>query len=263
MNRCKVAAVQVLQRTLPLRIRNALFHLSFHLARREYETFAQTYSFAPDMEHSLRAAARLGLAPATVIDVGAFEGDWSRLSRSIWPSSSLIMIEPNEQKRSRLQSLAAKLNAQLISELLGAQDGRAVDFFLMESGSSVLEERSPLSRSVQRRTLRTLDSVIDKIEAPGLLKIDAQGYELEILKGASRLMPSLEAVLLEVAILEINKGAPLLHEVVAFMKSAGFVTYDIAEIHRRPLDRALNQIDVLFVREHSALIADKRHYATN
>src|SRR6185437_1035915 len=183
MNRCKVAAVQVLQRTLPLRIRNALFHLSFHLARREYETFAQTYSFAPDMEHSLRAAARLGLAPATVIDVGAFEGDWSRLSRSIWPSSSLIMIE-----------------------LLGAQDGRAVDFFLMESGSSVLEERSPLSRSVQRRTLRTLDSVIDKIEAPGLLKIDAQGYELEILKGASRLMPSLEAVLLEVAILEINKG---------------------------------------------------------
>lgn len=261
MNGYKVATIELLRRTLPARIGNALFHLSYHLARREYEKFAHEYSFAPNMEYCLRAAARLGLSPATLIDVGAFEGEWSALAKSIWPSSSLVMIEPNEQKQSLLQARAAQLDAQLRCALLGAEDGRYVEFYVMESGSSVLEERSPLSRNVERRELRTLDSVVGDIRAPALLKIDAQGYELEILKGASGLIPRLDAVLLEVAIIEINKGAPLLHEVVAFMKALGFVTYDIAEIHRRPLDKALNQVDVLFVREQSPLIADKRHYS--
>jgi len=111
------------------------------------------------------------------------------------------------------------------------------------------------------RRLRTLDSLLEDVERPALLKIDAQGYELEILEGASMILPAFEAVLLEVAIIEINEGAPLLHDVVAFMKTRGFVAYDIVEIHRRPLDHALNQVDIVFVSEQSQLIADKRHFA--
>jgi len=52
--------------------------------------------------------------------------------------------------------------------------------------------------------------------------------------------------LLEIAIIESNEGAPLLHDVVAFMKTLGFVAYDILEVHRRPLDKALNQFDIIF-----------------
>ena len=67
--------------------------------------------------------------------------------------------------------------------------------------------------------------------------------------------------MLEIAIIEINEGAPLLHDVIAFMRSLGFVAYDILEIHRRPLDKALNQVDIVFVREQSVLLSDKRHFA--
>jgi hypothetical protein len=45
------------------------------------------------------------------------------------------------------------------------------------------------------------------------------------------------------------------------MKDRGFAAYDIFGFHRRPLDKALNQIDVILIREDSALIADKRHFA--
>lgn len=45
------------------------------------------------------------------------------------------------------------------------------------------------------------------------------------------------------------------------MRSLGFVAYDILAIHRQPLDMALNQIDVIFVREDSVLIADRRRVA--
>src|SRR5262249_21399103 len=120
---------------------------------------------------------------------------------------------------------------------------------------------SPLPRTVETRRLRRLDSLLGQIEPPGFLKIDAQGYELQILKGASKILSDVEAVLLEIAVIEINKGAPLLDEVIAFMKAIGFVAYEILEIHRRPLDQALNQVDIVFVREKSELIADKRHFA--
>ena len=70
-----------------------------------------------------------------------------------------------------------------------------------------------------------------------------------------------EAVLVEVATIEVNEGAPLIHEVLPFVKSLGVVAYDILQLHRRPLDRALNQVDIVFVRERSDLIVDKRHYA--
>jgi hypothetical protein len=107
----------------------------------------------------------------------------------------------------------------------------------------------------------TLDSVTAATSAVEFIKMDVQGYELEVLQGGARTLAGAQAVLIELSLIEINEGAPLLHDALSFMKAAGFVTYDILELHRRPLDGAMNQIDVLFVREDSPLRADKRHWA--
>jgi FkbM family methyltransferase len=261
MNRFKVAIIGILERLLPARLKNAIFHVSFHLAHAEFEKFAHHYGFAPNMSLGLAAMAARGFSPRTIVDVGAFEGNWSRSAKRIWPSGRLFMIEPNLGMQARLRAVAKDLDATLFCELLGAENGREVEFFVMDSGSSVMSERSALPRTSERRPLRTLDSLLQQVEPPALLKIDAQGYELEILKGAATVLPAFEAVLLEVGIIEINEGAPLLHDVVAFMKAHGLVAYDILEIHRRPLDQALNQVDIVFVKEQSGLIADKRHFA--
>jgi FkbM family methyltransferase len=261
MNRFKNATITVLRRILPEDIKKSIFHLSFHLARPEFEKFAYDVAFAPNMELGLRAMAARGFSPRTIVDVGAFEGHWSRLAKCIWPSSSLQLIEPNLAKQTQLDGAAKELGGRLHCALLGANEGGNVQFNIMESGSSIMNERSPLPRIVEKRQLRRLDSLLPKIEPPGLLKIDAQGYEIEILKGASAILPDFEAVLLEIAIIEINEGAPLLHDVTKFMKNIGFIAYDILEIHRRPLDKALNQVDIVFIREHSDLIDDKRLFA--
>ncbi len=251
----------MLARMLPDRLKNSIFHLSYHLARAEFERFAYDYHFAPHMKFGLEAMANRGFAPRTIIDVGAFHGNWSRLSRQIWPQGRLYMIEPNLANKKLLISVAKELNASLFCDLLGAENDQTVQFNVMEAGSSIMNERSAVPRTVETRQLRRLDSLLnDEIEAPGFLKIDAQGYELQILRGACNILSTFEAILLEIAIIEINEGAPLLHDVIAFMKTIGFLTYDILEIHRRPLDKALNQVDIVFVREQSDLIADKRHF---
>ncbi|MEN3793297.1 hypothetical protein [Fulvimarina sp. MAC3] len=43
-----------------------------------------------------------------------------------------------------------------------------------------------------------------------------------------------------------------------FMEEQGFVIYDISGMTRRPLDKTLAQVDVVFVREESALRTDRR-----
>jgi len=75
MNRAKTAAVAVLGQLLPDRIKRSLLHLSFHLAREEFERFAHCYCHAPDMKLGLTEMQNRGFFPSTIIDVGAFEGE--------------------------------------------------------------------------------------------------------------------------------------------------------------------------------------------
>jgi FkbM family methyltransferase len=258
----KQFAITILDALLPRRVKNSIMHLSYHLARAEFDYFAHRYCIAPNMTWGLKTMAARGFNPRTVIDIGAYEGEWSVTAQDIWPSSKVIMVEPNSEKTAKLQAVAAKLNGEVFVDLLGATNGKEVQFNVMETGSSVMSERSEAPRKIETRALRTLDSLALDVDAPGLLKIDAQGYELEILRGSNATLKQIEAVLLEVAVIEINEGAPLLHEVVAFMKERNFVAAELADIHRRPLDGALSQIDVIFVRENSKLLTDRRFFTS-
>jgi hypothetical protein len=64
-------------------------------------------------------------------------------------------------------------------------------------------------------------------------------------------------VLLEVSVVPVNQGAPpLIGDVLSFMRDRGFVLYDLCTLFRRPLDAALVQLDVVFVRADSPLVRE-------
>lgn len=78
----------------------------------------------------------------------------------------------------------------------------------METGSSVLEESSPYNRNYVEKELVTLDSLVVRypdFKKLDFLKIDVQEYELEVVKGASRLLAKTEFVLMEVSLIPVNK----------------------------------------------------------
>ena len=183
------------------------------------------------------------------------------MALSVWPEARAVLVEPNALHADALRTLAGELDATVSTDLLGAEDGREVDFHVMEAGaatgSSVFPERSDVPRTIERRRLRSLDSLLAG-EPADLLKIDTQGYELEILKGAARSLPAAKAVILETSLIEVNEGCPLLHEVVAYMHERGFVVFDILETHRRRADATLLQVDLLFCPIASPLRANRR-----
>ena len=123
------------------------------------------------------------------------------------------------------------------------------------TSSSVLEEVTNLEKEVVTLPMMRLDNIEDvrALPDPIFLKLDVQGYELKVLKGAGDTLARSAEVVMEVALLPYNKGAPLMPEVVSFMDQQGFTPYDICGQLRRVSDRALFQVDMIFVRKTSVL----------
>ena len=109
-------------------------------------------------------------------------------------------------------------------------------------------------------TTQTLDNILDKIKfpLPDFLKLDVQGYELEVLKGSGKALAHSEVCLLEISLLDLGDKAPLLAKIVSFMDDNNYQAYDISQFMRRPFDKALYQIDMFFVKKDSPLVLSKR-----
>jgi hypothetical protein len=96
----------------------------------------------------------------------------------------------------------------------------------------------------------TLDILTEETgcRGPYILKSDTEGAELQILRGATRVLEETEMVILEVAFFPFS-GRPQFQEMTEFMHQRGFVLYDLYDQVYRPLDGALGLADAAFVRE--------------
>ncbi len=216
---------------------------------------------------SLQQLSHLGCAPATVIDVGAADG--TPPLYEVFPSARHILVEPLEEFAPTLRSWAARLGrADVVIAAAGAEPGIAtLNVHPDLVGSSMMRESEDSDvNGVERQVeLVTLDSLVDRFDAPGpyVVKVDTQGSELEVLKGGlRRVLPATDAVLLEVSLFQFFAGGPLALQVLDWMAQLGFAIYDIADPQYRPLDGALSQVDMLFVRDDGSF---RRHhqYATS
>ena len=85
---------------------------------------------------------------------------------------------------------------------------------------------------------------------PYLIKVDVQGAELSVMDGAEGILQETEVIILEVSLFKTMSTNPEIHDVLGYMRKRGFVTYDIFGFRYRPLDGALSQIDMVFVKEN-------------
>lgn len=192
-----------------------------------------------------------GFEPAGIVNVGAYEGNWTRLARNVFPDAPVLMVEAQAAKAAALVAEFSLIdNVTIVNSLLSNRAGEEVIFYEMESGSSILPENSNVPRTERRLTSSTLDDVAADLAGPLLLKIDTQGSELAILSGGAATLARCEAVQLETALLPYNKDAPQIVELLVQMRAWGFVPYDFAGFIR-PNGSDLVQTDIVFVREAS------------
>lgn len=218
-------------------------------------------------EDILIRIANLGFNPELIFDVGAYQGDFTKFCIKVWPKTNLACFEVLPHKVIELRNLAADNPAiQVFPMLLGSRSQDQVAFYQLdnkaETSSSVLNAHISFNVSPKYYPMSTVDEIVNNQlngRVPDLLKMDVQGYELEVLKGAEKSLDKIQVILAEVNFLDIYKGSPLLAEMITWLDARNFVAYDISGFWRRPLDQALFQADFIFVQREHFIRADKRY----
>ena len=206
---------------------------------------------------ALQHAKKLGLLPATVIDVGAAYGTFTLECCNVFPKSRYLLIEPLQEYERYLHKVVGTIpKAEYILSAAAAKGGEVeINVHPDLVGSSIyLEGEDSHVNGVPRKVPTvTLDSLCEdrKASGPYLMKIDVQGAELDVLAGAKKVLNDTEYLILEVSLFGFFEGGPQFYDIVRYMKSCGFVVYDIFGLQYRPLDNALSQVDMVFVRDES------------
>ena len=203
----------------------------------------------------LHALKKRGYAPSTIFDIGAHKGTWTDQCLQVYKDSEYHLFEAIEY--SELDKFHEVQNVHVRKGMILNDIVAEVEWFEMRNaGDSMFREKTRYFNNprVIRRPTTTLDIVLKDSEIAGsvFIKIDCQGAEIPILKGATKLLEVTDFVLIEMPFFgQYNAGVPTFLEHIQFMDSIGFIPYDILEHH--VMKGFLMQVDILFIRKTHAL----------
>src|SRR5690606_3109473 len=191
--------------------------------------------------------------------VGANRGGWTRSVAQYYPSAEYLLVEPqlhleHEIRDLRDRGLRIHWAPVGVSDIAG---NLAFSVAPNDTASSFVPDAAIAAAHGLPRTMvevRTLNQLVTThlSGVPELVKIDAEGYDLKALAGASDLVGKTEVIFVEAGVC-----APLIENdmarVLAWMKDAGYRLFDITDINRRRADGLLWLCELAFIRCESPL----------
>lgn len=189
--------------------------------------------------------------PKSCLDVGAHIGMWHNHARLHWLDAYFFLIEGNPACAEQLAMTGASMRIALLSD-----EEKEVTFYTRKdapscTGSSYRRENTDFYAEGKvdetKMMTRKLSDVVEG-QVFDLIKIDTQGSELDIMRGGLDIIKAAKGVILEMSLVEYNKGAPTWDEVTAFMKDIGFEAAENLGWIVHPISRENIQADILFLK---------------
>jgi FkbM family methyltransferase len=202
-------------------------------------------------------------SPSVVLDVGANVGQYGLMLRKCGFQGRIVSFEAIGSVHARLTSTAAPDHDWIVAPrcALGRTSGdshinvsaNSVSSSLLPMSDSHLQA-SPQSEYVKRETVRVqrLDDVAAPLfpkNARLFLKVDTQGYEEEVLAGATELIKSVTALQLEMSVVPLYRGAPDLRRSLELCDNLGFGLHGLIPGFFDAKSGRLLQMDGLFLRQ--------------
>jgi FkbM family methyltransferase len=198
-----------------------------------------------------------------VLDVGANRGQYALELRDAGYRGHVASFEPVPEAFAELERAAARDPAWTAYPwALGREEGRMPMNVVADTLSSLLpatsfgERRHPRLR--KPRTIdvqvRRLGAILDKVLAPvadprPYLKLDTQGYDLEVFAGLGERAADFVGMQSEVALLQIYEGMPRMPEALAAYEAAGFEITALHPVSRDMRTARVLEFDCVMVRD--------------
>lgn len=192
----------------------------------------------------------------TIVDVGAASGIVSEKFALQFPENKVMSFEPIANSYQQLEAVALKCkNVKPFHAALGAEKKQiTINISHRSTSSSLYEINEQISDSYFAENLKKekseqvevyrMDEVIGSNEKIALIKLDVQGFELEVLKGAGKVLDQTALVLTEVMNHDFYVGAPGYFDIDNYLREAGFAILDIIPSIRR--NEKLMEWDVIY-----------------
>jgi FkbM family methyltransferase len=214
---------------------------------------------------------KTGFAPTTIVDVGVAT-DTEELYHW-YPNSNFIFVEPLKEFEPSLQHLVSKYRGNYILAAAGAYDGE-IDLEVSPDlgGSSIFkhlnaddkqfEEALGMQPFIPRRVpIFRLDTIWKAFDAtgPAILKVDVQGGEIEVLKGAQECLDNFEIVIIEAGISQTYENQPVLIDHMNYMDQHGFYIIDFINAGYNN-NGILCEVDAVFARKKGWLFENNQNW---
>jgi FkbM family methyltransferase len=206
-----------------------------------------------------------GFAPKHIIDVGANRGLWTRAAVKFFPDAEYILVEPQDRLKTYIQDLLDNgTKIQWINAGASDKPGTLPFTVLHRDDSSTFDMSEEQARAAGlQRTLipvRTLNEIWASVggPAPEMVKIDAEGFDLKVLAGASDLLGKTEIFLMEAVICGPCENTA--REVINRMHEAGYRLLDVTDLNRSPRYGVLWLCELAFIRINSHLLDEVTSY---
>ena len=212
----------------------------------------------------------------TILDVGANNGSSLVEFKKWWPSSKVHCFEPQSECWDELDDLSNEFtNVRINKFALGNKNDESKEFYShdlntgisgfnkinIESKDSIdLSKLSNDSKSLEnhKKTInhkrnvqvKRLDEYIknDKnLNQIDLLKIDTQGFELEILEGLGTELNKVKILITELMFYDYYEKSLSFYELESILRPFKFSLYDINHVAKNPMNGRTDWIDVIYV----------------
>lgn len=197
-----------------------------------------------------------------VFDIGANTGQFATELRKIGYDGEIISFEPLSEPYSILQKSATKDHLWKIAEraAIGQEDGEVeINISTTSTSSSILKMldshiiAAPNTTTIGKEIvpLKKLDSISYNYihnTSKLLLKIDTQGYEEQVLKGATETIKKTSVLQVEISLIELYQGQKLFVEMIQIIEEMGFELWGIEPAFINPINGRVLQVDAIFCR---------------
>jgi FkbM family methyltransferase len=197
-----------------------------------------------------------------VIDVGAHEGEYGQKLRSGGFEGEIVSFEPVPRAFEELERNAKRDDRWTAHRLaLGREDGSTTMNVVHGTLSSLLPAtkfgagRYPRLQEPEevevdvRRLDRVLEEVVGDLDGRRpFLKLDTQGFDLDVFAGAGDAIDRFVGMQSELALMEIYKGMPRMRKALATYEKAGFEIAALYPVSRQTRTARVLEYDCVMVR---------------
>ena len=193
----------------------------------------------------------------TLIDVGSNKGQFILITKKFFPNISIHSFEPLNEELSIQKSILKNNNIYYYNLALGNEENEDNIYITKrKDSSSLLKPKIGISEIYKTNEIRKIKiSTIDKIflnknlKKPILLKLDVQGYEMNVLRGSNQYLRNIDYIICEISYSDVYEKQAMSDEIINHLNTNNFEIFE--RCNKTKFKGKYFQEDILFKKKIS------------